>query len=118
PTRTDCDFPISATVPLDPQPVPYSPRHDSGGDADRPERVQRHRLDARYRHIDLGVAAADETARELTAHRGRERDAAAVAAERDQEIFRRLVHMGIMIRRDREPAVPAVGPARILQPRP
>ena len=92
---------------LHPQPVPHPSGQHRCGDAERPERVQRHRLDAGNGHVDRGILAADETARELLSHRGRERDAAAVAAERDQEIFRGLMHMRIMIWRDREPAVPA-----------
>src|SRR5215207_2870316 len=112
PTPTDCDVAISGDETLDPEAVPHPPRHDGGGDAERPERMQHHRLDAGDGHVDLGILPADETPRELPAHRGRQCYTAAVAAERDQKILRRLMHMRIMIRRDREPAVPAVRPAR------
>ena len=43
--------------------------------------MHRDRPDAGDGHIDLGLGAADQATRELGAHGGRQRHAAAIAAE-------------------------------------
>ena len=66
----------------------------------------------------IGLGASDQAAGELRAHRGRKRDAAPVAAQRDQDVLRGLMYMRIMVCGDGKPAIPAVRPGNALELRP
>src|SRR5258708_21898098 len=75
--------------------------------SDGPERGNSKWIGSCDRHIDPGRIAPDQPPGQLLSHRGRERNAAAVAAEIDQRARPRFVHMRIVIGGHGQATVPA-----------
>src|SRR5581483_5703013 len=83
--------------PLSPESVPDAPEQSGAAESDLPGDVEWNGVDRRDRKVDLGRLAAGQTLRELLSHRGRERDAAAVAAEIGEQAGRGFMDMRIVI---------------------